>query len=135
MVPPFSPTPIAPQDRKRAVTGNKEAERLVSVCLSTMIITPRVVKACVALFERVSTLEELLVLDDDELCRQILHNFGGRIPDTHEELMKPQGIGRKVTDTMMNFIFHEDTIAIDTHVLRGRSIPPARKLFNCTWRR
>ena len=111
---------------------------LVSVCLSTMTITPRVIKACVPLFERVSTFEELLALDDEELrttiksvahynrktinlkimCRQILHDFGGRIPDTHEGLMKLQGVGRKVADIMMNFIFHKDTIAVDTHVLR-----------------
>ena len=172
MVPSLSQTPAAPQERKRAVTGHKEAERLaslyerlsghyptfdqtddpwmthglsstpfrclVSVCLSTMTITPRVIKACVPLFERVSNFEELLALDDEELrttiksvahynrkttnlkimCRQILHDFGGRIPDTHEELMKLQGVGRKVADIMMNFIFHQDTIAVDTHVLR-----------------
>lgn len=172
MVPTLSPIAVAPQRRKHALTGNKEAQRLaslyeqlsrtyptfdqtddpwmthglsstpfrclVSVCLSTMTITPRVIKACVPLFERVSTFEGLLALDDEELrtiiksvahynrkttnlkimCRQILHDFGGRIPDTHEELMKLQGVGRKVADIMMNFIFHEDTIAVDTHVLR-----------------
>ena len=111
---------------------------LVSVCLSTMTITSRVVKACVPLFERVSTFEELLALDDEELrkiiksvahynrktmnlkimCRQVLHDFGGQIPDTHENLMKLQGVGRKVADIMMHFIFHVDTIAVDTHVLR-----------------
>ncbi|WP_306545817.1 endonuclease III domain-containing protein [Malikia spinosa] len=111
---------------------------LVSVCLSTMTITPRVVKACVPLFERVSNFEELLALDDEALrtiikpvahynrkttnlkimCQQILQDFGGRIPDTPQDLMKLQGVGRKVADIMMNFIFHEDTIAVDTHVLR-----------------
>ena len=111
---------------------------LVSVCLSTMTITPRVVKACVPLFERVSSFEELLALDDEELraiikpvahynrkttnlkimCQQILRDFDGHIPDTHEDLMKLQGVGRKVADIMMNFIFGQDTIAADTHVLR-----------------
>ena len=111
---------------------------LVSVCLSTMTITPRVVKACVPLFEKVSSFEELLALDDEELraiikpvahynrkttnlkimCRQILEMYHGKIPETHEELMKLQGVGRKVADIMMNFIFNEDTIAVDTHVLR-----------------
>lgn len=111
---------------------------LVSVCLSTMTITPRVVRACVPLFERVSNFEELLALDDEQLrtlikpvahynrktknlkimSQQILRDFGGRIPDNHQDLMKLQGVGRKVADIMMNFIFHEDTIAVDTHVLR-----------------
>ncbi len=111
---------------------------LVSGCLSTVTVTPRVIKACVPLYQRVSNFEELLALDDEELraiikpvahynrkttqlktmCRQILQDFGGRIPETHQELMKLQGVGRKVADLMMNFIFHESTVAVDTHVLR-----------------
>lgn len=111
---------------------------LVSVCLSTMTITPRVVKACVPLFEKVSTFEQLLALDDEELkstikpvahynrktenlkimANQIIHQFQGKIPETHEDLMKLQGVGRKVADIMMNFIFNQDTVAVDTHVLR-----------------
>lgn len=111
---------------------------LVSVCLSTMTITKRVVNACVPLYQRVSNFQELLDLDDDELreiikpvahynrktinlkvmARQILENHGGRIPESREELMKLQGVGRKVTDIMLNFVFAKDTIAVDTHVLR-----------------
>lgn len=104
-----------------------------------MTITPRVVKACVPLFERVSSFEELLALDDEELraiikpvahynrkttnlkimCQQILRDFDGHIPDTHEDLMKLQGVGRKVADIMMNFIFGQDTIAVDTRTARS----------------
>ncbi|MDW2776303.1 hypothetical protein [Pseudomonas sp. BEA3.1] len=111
---------------------------LVSVCLSTMTVTPRVVKACVPLFQRVSSFEELLELEDDELreiikpvahynrktknlkvlARQIIYDYNGRIPASHENLMRLQGVGRKVADIMMNFIFSKDTIAVDTHVLR-----------------
>lgn len=111
---------------------------LVSVCLSTMTTTPRVVKACVPLFSKVNSFQELLALDDEELrsiikpvahynrktiniktmCRQILHDHGGEIPKTQKELMALQGVGRKVADIMMNFIFNTATIAVDTHVLR-----------------
>ncbi len=111
---------------------------LVSGCLSTVTVTKRVVNACVPLYKRVSTFEELLALDDEELrniikpvahynrktanlkimCRQILDEHGGQIPDTHEGLMTLQGVGRKVADLMMNFIFSEDTVAVDTHILR-----------------
>lgn len=111
---------------------------LVSGCLSTVTTTPRVVKACVALYEKVSSFEQLLAIDDEELrslikpvahynrkivnlkkmAHQIIYQFGGVIPETHDELMKLQGVGRKVAALMMNFIFHEDTIAVDTHVLR-----------------
>ncbi len=77
---------------------------LVSGCLSTVTVTKRVVSAAVPLYRRVSTFEELLALDDEELraiiklvahydrktvnlktlCRQII-----------EGLRKAEGVGRE----------------------------------------
>lgn len=111
---------------------------LVSVCMSTMTITKRVVNAAVPLYEKVSTFEELLALDDEELrriikpvahynrktkllkemARKIIDQHGGDIPHTRDELMALPGVGRKVADIMMNFVFSKDSIAVDTHVLR-----------------
>ena len=111
---------------------------LISGCLSTVTVTKRVVSAAVPLYQRVSTFEELLALDDEELrtiikpvahynrktvnlkilCRQIIEGHGGEIPSDRESLLKLQGVGRKVADLMMNHLFSEDTIAVDTHVLR-----------------
>ena len=111
---------------------------LISGCLSTVTVTKRVVSAAVPLYQRVSTFEELLALDDEELraiikpvahynrktenlkilCRQIIEYHGGEIPSDRESLMKLRGVGRKVADLMMNHLFSEDCIAVDTHVLR-----------------
>jgi len=111
---------------------------LVSTCLSTMTHTNRVIRACVPLYEKVSTFEELLALDDEELrtvitpvahynrktrnlkimCRQILDDHGGEIPRSRAELMTLQGVGGKVADIMLNFVFEQPSIAVDTHVLR-----------------
>lgn len=111
---------------------------LVSVCLSTMTSTKRVVNAAVPLYKRVSTFEELAQLDDDELrriikpvahynrktknlkemARQIIEEHDGKIPEDRDELMKLKGVGRKCADIMMNFTFSKDSIAVDTHVLR-----------------
>lgn len=111
---------------------------LVSVSLSTMTHTKRVVNACVPLYKKVSTFEQLLAMDDEELrqiikpvahynrktknlkimCKQIIEDFDGKIPENREDLLKLQGVGRKVTDIMMNFVFSEPSIAVDTHVLR-----------------
>ena len=111
---------------------------LISGCLSTVTVTKRVVSAAVPLYQRVSTFEELLALDDEELrtiikpvahynrktvnlkilCRQIIEKHGGEIPSDRESLLKLQGVGRKVADLMMNHLFSEDSIAVDTHVLR-----------------
>lgn len=111
---------------------------LVSGCLSTVTVTPRVVKACVPLYKKVSTFEELLALDDDELrdiikpvahynrkteglkimARQIIEDFDGQIPNNRKDLLSLHGVGDKVADLMMNFLFSEDRIAVDTHILR-----------------
>lgn len=111
---------------------------LISGCLSTVTVTKRVVAACIPLYARVSTFQELLALDDDELrniirsvahynrktinlkvlCRQIIEEHGGEIPSDRESLLKLQGVGRKVADLMMNHVFSEDSIAVDTHVFR-----------------
>ncbi len=111
---------------------------LVSGCLSTVTVTPRVVRACVPLYQKVSTFQELLDMDDNELksiikpvahynrktenlkimCKQIINDFNGKIPENHKDLLKLRGVGRKVADLMMNFKFNKDTIAVDTHVLR-----------------
>lgn len=111
---------------------------LVSVALSTMTQSTRCIKACVALYERADTPEGILELEDDELralikpvahynrktisikrmCRMLLDDYDGEIPKDHSELMKLPGIGRKCADIMMNFIFDEPTVAVDTHVHR-----------------
>lgn len=111
---------------------------LVSVCLSTMTITKRVVNAAVPLYEKVSTFEELRDMPDNELrqiikpvahynrktknlkemARQIIEEHGGKIPESRDELIKLRGVGRKCVDILMNFTFSEDSIAVDTHVLR-----------------
>ena len=111
---------------------------LVSTCLSTMTVTKRVVAACVPLYERVGSFEALLALDDDDLraiikpvahynrktrglkimARQVVEEHGGQIPCSRDELMALHGVGRKVADIMMNVVFEEPSIAVDTHVLR-----------------
>jgi endonuclease-3 len=111
---------------------------LISVCLSTMTKTSRVVEAGSKLYRRANNFYELLALPDDELremiksvahynrktihlkemARQIIDNYHGKVPASRDELMKLKGVGRKVVDIMMNFVFSEDSIAVDTHVLR-----------------
>lgn len=111
---------------------------IVSAALSTMTTTKRVVAACVPLYKKVSTFEELLALDDEELrsiikpvahynkktkslkmmCKQIIDRHGGKLPDTKEELLQLQGIGLKCSSLIMNFIFDTPLIAVDTHIHR-----------------
>lgn len=111
---------------------------LVSACLSTMTMTTRVVNAAVPLYQRVSSFEELRDLPDTELRRlikpvahynrktkslkamakQIVEDHGGRIPRSRQDLLQLPGVGPKCADLMLNFLFDEPTIAVDTHIHR-----------------
>ncbi|HFU4078765.1 hypothetical protein [Streptococcus parasuis] len=117
---------------------------LVSVTLSTMTHTDRVIKAAVALYSVADTPEKILELDDDTLrklihpvahynrktihlkkmCSEIINNFGGEVPSNKKDLLSLTGVGEKCANIMLNFEFNTNSIAVDTHVLR------ALKFFN-----
>ena len=52
-------------------------------------------------------------------CRQILQRFGGRVPDTMEDLLTLPGVGRKTANLVL-ILSHasRDNICVDTHVHR-----------------
>jgi endonuclease-3 len=52
-------------------------------------------------------------------CEQILARFGGRVPDTMEELLTLPGVGRKTANLVL-ILAHasRDNICVDTHVHR-----------------
>ena len=54
-----------------------------------------------------------------QACRQILESFGGEVPDTMEELLTLQGVGRKTANLVL-ILSHasRNNICVDTHVHR-----------------
>ena len=54
-----------------------------------------------------------------ETCRQLLQRFGGRVPDTMEELLTLPGVGRKTANLVL-ILSHasRNNICVDTHVHR-----------------
>ncbi|WP_336765950.1 endonuclease III domain-containing protein [Paenibacillus sp. USHLN196] len=111
---------------------------LVSVAISTMTTEKRTIDACTALYDKISTPQQLLQLEDEELsslikpaahynrktknlkkmCQQLIERHNGEVPCTRDELLALTGVGRKCTDILMHFTFSEPTIAVDTHVHR-----------------
>lgn len=111
---------------------------LVSVVLSAQATDKSVNLATAPLYERVSTPEQMLELGEEglipyirsiglynakarhimELSRQLIEKFGGEVPSTREELMTLSGVGRKTANVVLNVIFHEPTMPVDTHVFR-----------------
>ena len=53
-----------------------------------------------------------------DMSKKIICDFGGKIPNTIEQLTTLAGVGRKSANVILNVIFNQPTIAVDTHVFR-----------------
>jgi endonuclease-3 len=53
-----------------------------------------------------------------EIARIIDEEYGGKVPDTLEELLKLPGVGRKTANIVLSRCFGKDAIPVDTHVHR-----------------
>ena len=52
------------------------------------------------------------------LCRQIIERHGGEIPSDRESLEALPGVGRKTASIILNMVFGQIEIAVDTHIFR-----------------
>jgi endonuclease-3 len=52
------------------------------------------------------------------LSRQLVERHGGEVPARREELEDLPGVGRKTASVILNCIFREPIIAVDTHIHR-----------------
>ena len=53
-----------------------------------------------------------------DACALLVHEFGGRIPDTMEELLRFPGVGRKVANLLLGDLYGIGGIVADTHCIR-----------------
>ena len=51
-------------------------------------------------------------------CEILQHQHAGEVPDTREALEKLPGVGRKTANVVLNVLYGEPTIAVDTHIFR-----------------
>ena len=113
-------------------------ELLVAVILSAQATDAGVNKATKRLFPVANTPKKILALGEDGLKKYIstigLYNakakniiatcallpelHGGEVPRTREELEALPGVGRKTANVILNTVFGEPTIAVDTHIFR-----------------
>ncbi|MCC7523043.1 endonuclease III [Candidatus Uhrbacteria bacterium] len=52
------------------------------------------------------------------LAQTLLKEFGGKVPNTMQELVSLPGVGRKTASVVLSFSFKQPAIAVDTHVFR-----------------
>lgn len=117
----------------------KPYELLFSVRLSAQCTDERVNQVTPALFARFPTLEsfaEAEVREVEELihscgffrakakdivgsAQMLLRDYGGRVPDTMEELLKLPGVGRKTANLMLGDLYNAPgAVVADTHCIR-----------------
>ena len=111
---------------------------LVSVVLSAQATDKSVNLYTKPLYEVADTPEKMLALGQEKLAeyikpiglwknksknvialsKKLVEDFGGKVPATREELMTLPGVGRKTANVVLNVIFGQHTMPVDTHLLR-----------------
>ena len=52
------------------------------------------------------------------LCEKLISDFDGQVPHDREKLMSLSGVGRKTANVVLNVVWGEHTMPVDTHLLR-----------------
>ena len=122
-----------------ALESRKDYELMIAVRLSAQCTDARVNLVTPALFERFPTLEAFAQADVEEVeryihscgfykhkardivlaCQMLLSDYGGRVPDSMEELLKLPGVGRKTANLLLGDLYgQEGAVVCDTHCIR-----------------
>jgi len=126
-------------DAKVALRFSTPLEMLVATILSAQCTDEKVNEVTTTLFRKYRTAEDYLRVPEDELkadikptgffnqkatsireaCRRIVEVYGGRVPDTMEDLVTLRGVARKTANIVLGNAFGKvEGIAVDTHVKR-----------------
>lgn len=117
----------------------KDYELLFSVRLAAQCTDARVNMVTPALFERFPTLESFAEAEVEEVeeyihscgffrakardivasAKMLVENYGGRVPDSMEELLKLPGVGRKTANLILGDVYNiPGSTVVDTHCIR-----------------
>jgi endonuclease-3 len=111
---------------------------LVAVVLSAQATDKSVNRATEGLFEAANTPDKMLALGEAAVANHIktiglfrtkaknvialsqilLRQYGGEVPTERNALEALPGVGRKTANVVLNVVFGESTMAVDTHIFR-----------------
>ena len=63
------------------------------------------------------------------LCKMLIEEYGGIVPNIRDELIKFPGVGRKTANVVVSVAYGVPAIAVDTHVERV-----SKRLGFCRWK-
>ena len=121
-----------------ALHYQKDYELMISVRLSAQCTDARVNLITPALFAAYPTLDafaEADVADVEDLirscgfyhhkarviilaCRMLRDEYGGRVPDTMDALLRLPGVGRKTANLLLGDLYGKPAVVCDTHCIR-----------------
>lgn len=126
-------------DAECSLDYKKDYELLFSVRLAAQCTDARVNMVTPALFERFPTLEAFAEAEVEEVeeyihscgfyrakardivasAKMLVETYGGRVPDTMEELLKLPGVGRKTANLILGDVYNiPGSTVVDTHCIR-----------------
>ncbi len=134
----FSRLEAANPDPTTELESKNSFTLLVAVILSAQMTDKGVNRATRALFEVADTPEKMLALGAERLTgylrsinyyqakvkyvletsRLLIERFGGEVPGSREELESLPGVGRKTANVILNVVFGQPVMPVDTHLLR-----------------
>ena len=122
-----------------ALHSQKDYELMIAVRLSAQCTDERVNLITPALFARFPSLEAFAQADIAEVetlvhscgfyrhkardivlaCQMLLSDYGGRVPDTMDALLKLPGVGRKTANLLLGDLYAvPGSVVCDTHCIR-----------------
>ena len=122
-----------------ALHSQKDYELMIAVRLSAQCTDERVNLITPALFARFPTLESFAQADVAEVeelvrscgfykhkardivlaCRMLLTDYGGKVPDSMEALLRLPGVGRKTANLLLGDLYGvPGSVVCDTHCIR-----------------
>jgi endonuclease-3 len=121
-----------------SLVAEKDYQLLFSTRLAAQCTDARVNEVTKVLYARFPTVQALADAEYEEICeiikscglyrtkardlklasQMIVEQFGGRVPDTMEELLTLPGIGRKTANLMLSDFYGKPAVVTDTHCIR-----------------
>ena len=121
-----------------ALHYRKDYELMIAVRLSAQCTDARVNMVTPALFAAYPTLDSFADADVADIeekirscgfyrhkardivlaCQMLRDVYGGRVPDTMEELLKLPGVGRKTANLLLGDLYGKPAVVCDTHCIR-----------------
>ena len=121
-----------------ALHYSKDYELMIAVRLSAQCTDARVNLVTPTLFAKYPTLDAFAEADLEDVedlvhscgfykhkardiilaCQMLRDTYGGRVPDSMEELLKLPGVGRKTANLLLGDLYGQPAVVCDTHVIR-----------------